>query len=258
MQKEAWTYTMTAMILGAGGLMIRWLQCESVFDKETGLPVQGAALSVIMGIVLVMIAAVLWWLSGRVGCAGSSGEPEEALARPNKEVAFLIVFAAVICGAGSLLMFFTESTILMRIVALLGLLAAFCFAATLFLPGWGGFGALLSVIPVLFQALWLVLFYKTNVVNPIVWSYCVQILAITACLGAAFRVCGYMFYRINPRKAVFSCGLALAFCLCVITDNAPAAYRLMYAGWGVGFGAVGWTIIADFTPPEIEDEEEYY
>ena len=257
MQNKAWTYTMTAMILGAGGLMIRWLQCEAVFDKETGLPTQGAALSIIMGIVLAMIVAVLWWLSGKAGCAGTSREPEIALASPNKELVFLIIFAALICAMGSLLMFFTEESIMMRIVALLGLLSAFCFAVTLFLPNWGGFGALLSVIPVVYLSLWLVMFYKTNVVNPIVWSYCVQVLAITACLGAAFRVCGYMFYRINPRRTIFSCGLALAFCLCVIMDDASTASRLLYAGWGVGFGAIAWAIIANFAPPVVEEEEDY-
>ena len=41
MQKNAWTYSMAGAVLGTFGLLLRWLQCEIIFD-ETGLPVKSA------------------------------------------------------------------------------------------------------------------------------------------------------------------------------------------------------------------------
>ena len=101
------------------------------------------------------------------------------------------------------------------------------------IPRWGGFGAALSVLPVLFFCLWLVVFYKENAANPILWSYGMEILAIAMCLLAVFRLSAYLFYRAKPRRAIFACMLALITSLATLTDSvslrrARRARRLGY------------------------------
>ena len=255
MHKQAWLYSMTAMVLGAFGVLLRWLQCQTIFDAETGLPTQGAFVSYLLVIVLAGFAAGLWWLAGKMDLTGAREEPEDALAMPARPLGWLLTGAAVLAGGGAALMFIMETSMLLRITALLGLLSAAVLAMVPSLPRWGGFGALLSVVPVVFFCLWMVVFYKENSVNPILWRYAVQILAIAACLLAAFRISGYLFYRMKPRKAIFACGLALTFSMTVLMDEAGVAARLMFLGWGIGFGAMSWLLVRNLEP---EDKEATY
>lgn len=256
MQREAWTYSMTATVLGAFGVLLRWLQCEIIFDETTGLPVQNAPVSYLLVLFMAAAAAVLWWLSGRMTYQGISEEPEEALAQPGKLVGGLLTFAAVAVALGAVFMFFNESDPLFRITALLGLLAAPALAMTTFLPRWGGFGAFLSVLPVVFFSLWLISFYKDHAVNPIVWDYAVQVLAIAMCLMAAYRICGCVFYRSSPRRTIYTCALALVFCVSVLMDQAPLGNRVMFAGWGIGYGVLCWVLLYNAKAPENREENE--
>ena len=77
MRKEAWTYSLTAAILGALGVLIRWLQCQQIFEPDTGLAVKGAFVSVIMVLTLAAFAWALWWLSGKMDLEYTAPEPEE-------------------------------------------------------------------------------------------------------------------------------------------------------------------------------------
>ena len=256
MQREAWTYSMTATVLGAFGVLLRWLQCEIIFDEVTGLPVKNAPVSYFLVLFLFAVAAGLWWLSGRMSVHRSSEEPEEALKSPNREVGILLAVAAVAVALGAVWMFLKEDSTLMRVTALLGLLSAPVLAMMPSLPRWGGFGAVLSLIPVVFFSLWIVTFYKENAVNPVVWEYGVQILSIAAGLLAAYRLCGYLFYRINARRTIFACALALTLCLTVLMDQASMGARIMFAGWGIGFGTLCWVLLYNFLPPEETEDED--
>lgn len=255
MQKNAWIYSMTAMIMGAVGVLVRWLQCEIIFEEETGLPIRNAGASFLLVAVLAVFVAVLWWLSGKMGAERSPEEPTEALAKPNWEVQGLLIFSAIIAGGGALLMFFTETDTMMRITALVGLLSVVTLACMLMLPHWGAFGCFVSVLPVLFFSLWLVFFYKDNSKNPVLWQYCMQTLAIVGCLLASFRMSSYVFYRAKPRKCIYACALALTISLTVLMDNASAAARLLFAGWGIGYGVMSWVLIHNFLPPDIPEED---
>ena len=253
MQKQAWLFSMTATVLGAFGLLLRWLQCQLIFDAETGLPARGAFISYLLVAVLIAFVAGLWWLTGKLDLDGAREEPEDALAIPSKWTGRALAAAAVIAGGGAARMFFTVDTMFLRITALLGLLSASVLALIPSLPRWGGFGAFLSVIPVVFFCLWMVVFYKDNSTNPLLWQYAVQILAMAACLLGAFRLSGYLFYRMKPRQAIFACGLALTFSLTVLMDEAGAAARLMLLGWGLGLGVMSWVLVRNLASEEEKE-----
>ena len=118
----------------------------------------------------------------------------------------------------------------------------------------GGFGAALSVLPVLFFCLWLVVFYKENAANPILWSYGMEILAIAMCLLAVFRLSAYLFYRAKPRRAIFACMLALITSLATLTDSVSLGARAVLGGWGIGTAVMCWIIINNFVPPAPEED----
>ena len=249
MRKEAWTYSLTAAILGALGVLIRWLQCQQIFEPDTGLAVKDAFVSVLMVLTLAAFAWALWWLSGKMDLEYTAPEPEEALALPNRYVGWALTFGAVIAAGGALLQFFTADNMFFRAVALLGLLSAAVLGMLPSLPRWGNFGAALVLAPVLFFALWLVGYYKENSVNPVVWGYAMQILAMAACLLAVFRLCGYVYYRMKPRQTLFACGLGGTLGLTVLMDNAPGPARLLFAGWGIGLCVLCWILLDNLQLP---------
>ena len=246
MQRQAWIYTISAAVLGALDLLFRWLQCQSIFDPETGLPTPRAGLSTLVVVLLVLTVVVLWRLSGRLSPELTMPEPEEALRLPNRVVGALMTGAGVLAALGAVVMFFTESSMFMRLTALLGLFSAVVLSFYPSLPKWGGFGAALSLVPVLFFSLWLVSFYRANAVNPIVWAYGVEILGIAACLLGAFRLSGLLFYRTGPRQGLFALGLGLCLGLTELMDRGSAGERLLFLGWALGFGTLSWVIVRNF------------
>ena len=252
MQKQAWTYSLTGAVLGAFALLLRWLQGEMIID-ETGLPVKGAAISVLLVVFLFTAAAALWVLAGRLGAERSSAEPEEALAVTNPVPTVLLALAGAAALAGALLLVVEAESLFLRVTALLGVLAAAALSLYPSLPRWGGFGAGLALLPVVFFALWLVEGYKDNAVNPIVWDYGMLILAIAGALFAAYRLCGYVYYRINSRRTVFACALAVLLCLSVLMDELPLGIRVIMAGWAIGYGTLCWVLWRNLLPPKAEE-----
>lgn len=73
---------MSATVMGAFGVLLRWLQCEAIFPDDSGLPVEGAPISGLVILALAGFTLVLWWLSGRLPVACAPKEPEDALAPP--------------------------------------------------------------------------------------------------------------------------------------------------------------------------------
>ena len=254
MQKEAWTYSLTGAVLGAFGLLLRWLQREMIID-ETGLPVRHAAISVLLVLFLIAAAAALWVLSGRLGGDRSAGEPEDALRVRSPIPTVLLGVAGVAALGGALLMVVGGGSAFLRVAALVGVTAAAVLALYPSLPRWGSFGAGLSLLPVLFFALWLIVGYKDNAVNPIVWDYGMLILAISAALFAAYRLCGYLFYRIRSRRTVFACALAVMLCLCVLMDDISMGVRILLAGWAIGYGTICWVLWRNMRPEKASADE---
>ena len=250
MQKNAWTYSMAGTVLGAFGLLVRWLQCEIIFD-ETGLPVKNAAVSWLMVIYMLAMTGVLWWLSGRMGTENASTEPEEAMSAVTLEARALLALGAAAIALGSAVMFLRLEETIFRIAALAGFLSAPVMALYPSLDRWGGFGAGLSVLPVAFFSLWMGSFYKTNAVNPVVWTYAMEILAIAGCLLGAYRCSAYFFYRAQPRQGIFGCAIATAFSLMVLMDEISMGERIMFAGWAICFGTLCWIVLRSV--PEKKD-----
>ena len=59
MHKDAWTYTMAGTVLGAFGLLLRWLQWEIIYDETSGLPAPNAPVSWLLVLFLAGMAAAL-------------------------------------------------------------------------------------------------------------------------------------------------------------------------------------------------------
>ena len=254
MQKEAWTYSLTGAALGAFALLLRWLQREMIID-ETGLPLSRAPISILLVVFLFAAAAALWVLSGRLGGDRSPEEPEDALAVHGFIPTVFLALAGAAALGGALLTVVQADSLFLRVSALTGVFAAAVLILYPSLPRWGEFGAGLSLVPVVFFSLWLVVSYKDNAVDPVVWDYGMLILAVSAALYAAYRLCGYVYYRIRSRRAVFACAAATVLCLSVLMDDLAFGIRILLAGWAVGYTTIGWILWRNMLPEKAPEAE---
>lgn len=252
MRKEAFTYCVAVVITGAFGLLLRWLQCSMIFKEGSDLAVAGAPVSYLMSIVIVLIPLFLWRLSRSTGMAKATREPDAALARPHMAVSALLGVAALVAALGAVLLFFQADSLSLKAAALLGLLAAPVLMLYPSLPNWGGVGAAFSLVPVAFYAVWMIVIYKENVVNPVLWSFAVQILAVAAGLYALFHLSGYLFFSAKPRKALFACGLAAVYGMIALGDSSMLSVKLLLGSWSVALAVLCWVLVSNI--PETEEE----
>ena len=252
MRNKSATYCIATVIMGAFSLLLRWLQCSAIFSDKTDLAVAGSPASYLMGFVLVAVPIVLWRLSRKAGMRDGSREPEIALASPHFAVSALLGVAALLAALGAMLLFFQSSTMHMKLVALLGLLAAPVLMLYPSLPGWGGVGAAFSLAPVAFYGLWMVMIYKENVVNPVLWAFAVLILAVAAGLYALFHLSAYLFYSAKPRKALFACGVATVYGMTALADSVSLGVKLVLGSWCIALAAMSWILLANIPEEETK------
>ena len=250
MRKEASTYCIAVIIAGAFGLLLRWLQCSMIFQEGSDLALAGSPVSYLMAIVMVAVPVVLWRFTRRTGIAGATKEPDIALARPIAAISVLLVVAALVAALGAVLLFFQTGNMQLKLVALLGLLAAPVLMLYPSLPGWGMVGTVFSLLPVAFYAMWMVVIYKENAVNPVLWSFVVQILAVAAGMYALFHMSAYLFFSAKPRKALFACGLATIYGMIALADNTLLSVKLLFGGWSVALVVLCWVLVMNIPEPE--------
>ena len=259
MQKNAWVNTISSLVFSAFCVLLRWLQNVNVFEEETGLAKEGAALSWMVAIAMLGSAAALWFLCRPLKNCTAPTEPELALADAPKGLMAVLGAAALGAAMGSVLFFFTGSSILLRLTALLALLSVPALMLYPWLPRWGLTGAILSLMPVLCFSVWMVAGYREYAVNPVVWSYAPLILAIAVVLFATYQLSGYLFYRARPVMAIYSGCLAPVFGLSILMDTAAGAARLVLGSWSVGLLAVAGLLILNLTEkaPEAQAGDEF-
>ncbi len=260
MQRQAWIHSMTAFILGAVCVLLRWLQNMMVFDAETGLAIPRHALSIILALTLMGSAVGLWILNRSLRLAIAKEDPEKAMEDVPMPLTLAIVAGGVMVAGGAVLSYFTAVGISAKLTALLGLFSVTGLIFFPFLSRWGGFGAFLSLGPVAFFSVWLVVAFRDYSRDPELWHYAPLILAIAASLYAVFRLCAYFHYRAQPLKITYACALATVMNMTVLMDTSAGAGRLILGGWAVGFAAVSGLLIMNMTQVaesfDVEDEYE--
>ena len=164
------------------------------------------------------------------------------------------VAAALAAAVGSVFFFFTGSSLLLRVTALLSLLSVPALMLYPYLPRWGALGAVLSLAPVLSFSVYLVAAYREYAGNPVVWSYAPLILAVAAVLYGAFQMSAYLFYRPRPVMAIYSGCLAPVFALGILMDTAAGAARLVLGAWSVGLLALSGLLILNLSEKSAADD----
>ena len=231
MRKDSILLIGTAAVGGAFGFFVRWLQLSAALDAETGLMRSGAAASRILIALCVFVAAaqLLYTLRLRARLPETPGLA--FFAGGGAVYRFFCAAMGLLTFVGGVLQLIAALrggvSVLSFFVALLAVFSGLCMAA-LSLSATAGVGArcLCCTVPVLFFCFRLIVFYKLNASNPVLWSFCMPLLAIAANLLGWFYVAGLAYDR--PRRAplLFFCQLAPFLSILSLADSAGLGEKL--------------------------------
>ena len=111
-----------------------------------------------------------------------------------------------------------------RIICLLGFLSGLAFPFVLGSANYDEFAnvrfvRLCMMMPILLFSAWLILCYKQNSYNSVVWSYVIEMATIIVALLAFFRIAGYAFFAPNWRKCMLAIMMGAAMCIMSLADE---------------------------------------
>ena len=244
MRNNALTICCGVCVAGAFGVFTRWMQDLTAFD-EHGLYVRGNIWGAVLLLLCIAAAGAMlgaiWYLKNHEHLVSPAGfGAAHAGSGVIRRAAWLIIaaFMAVACFALLLTAGSSQYASLLRVLALLGLLADAGFAGMAAAGGRGegeSSGAsplvcLACVLPVAFCCFWLVVSYRQDAATAVVWRYGPEISAIACSLLAFYYLAGHAFGRPRAYTAMFFCACGALLCFTALPDSRLMALQLLLAG----------------------------
>lgn len=228
MQKKSLEITCYVAGAGAFGVFLRWLQDQLAFD-ENGL----SEPSVFNFLVPLMFLAAAWMFTRFINKIQDDKcyVPRDfcdALFNPGKLFAIARWAIGLLMCLGSVVLLMTSETDVdadfIRIICLLGFLSGLAFPFVLGSANYDEFAnvrfvRLCMMMPILLFSAWLILCYKQNSYNSVVWSYVIEMATIIVALLAFFRIAGYAFFAPNWRKCMLAIMMGAAMCIMSLADE---------------------------------------
>lgn len=252
---------------GAFGVFARWMQTQICFD-ENGLVDKGIW-NVIVPVYMIVVAIVLYRFVENIRKEKMFVPSAFCYAFQNQGRVYSVlrwIPGALMC-AGALLLFIRcetdKNSELMRVLAGLGFLTGAFYPVILLAANKphvtrSGTIALLSSFPIVFYALWLVISYKENATNSVMWEYAVEIIALIIALFAFFRIAGFAFRSPDWQKAMYLAMLSGAFNIIAVADERYMGMQIMFIASSGMLVLYLWIMISNLRKPDpdIQEEEE--
>ncbi len=236
MQKEAYKLTGFTVIMAAVGFLVRWLQGMQIYDEVTGLADRSAGvnfwLTAIVVITAGLLAAAVILLKR---CKAMEG-PGAMVGRSPLHTVVGVVAGLALALSGLLMAVTFQTFDFPKLRLVLGLVTAAAGVCAIQLTVQGGRSGregarqLFSVVLVLFGCLWMVVTYKENAANPVIWSFAMEILALCAATLAFYFAAGYQFGQSQPLRSIYFSYLGTFLCMICIIDSHSGADAVGFAG----------------------------
>lgn len=110
--------------------------------------------------------------------------------------------------------------------------------------------SLMAFFPILMYTLWLILTYKINSINSIIWAYGVEILAVCAAMMGFFRMAGFAFDRPEPWRAIFGCMFGGFMCITALADSRSLGEQVILIASACMFVFDLWVMVTNLRQGE--------
>ena len=255
-----------AYVAGAGafGVFFRWMQRQLAF--EDGL-VKGSVWNVIVPLSILAVGYVFLRFVDRFKNERCylPDELEEALVSPGKLYTIVRWAVGILMCVGALAVLATcetdKNAVMLRVVALLAGLTGVTFPQILSAANqkkaWLGpkVLCLFSFLPMLLFAVWLILSYKENAINSVIWDSSIEI--ITLCVGMVsfFRVGGFAFGQPNCWRAMFFAMFGAFLCIMSLADSRNIGLQIILLSAALMLINYNWIMVANLRSRAAEEKE---
>lgn len=113
-----------------------------------------------------------------------------------------------------------------------------------------------TVLPVLLFALWLVLCYKQNSLNSVVWSYLVEMATVIVALLAFFRAAGFAFGAVKTWPTLFTIMLGVMMCIMSLADERYIGMHIIMLGAAAQLLLYAWLLIVNMQKKQPKEKKE--
>jgi len=267
MQNKALEISCYVCGAGAFGVFFRWLQDQMAFN-DAGLA-DRSVLHII--VVLYIIAAAILFIrfvdKARNKRYYLPDELNEALYNEGK--LFTIARWAIggIMVLGALVLLATceveKQAALLKLLALSGILSGISYPLLLTLANrpveHPGIACLLSFMPILTFSIWLIVCYKMNDINSVVWAYSIEIIAVIVAMCAFFRMAGFSFGAPSGFRAMFFSMMGACMCIMAIADKRNMGMQIMLFSAAMMLVLYNWIMLCNLrrrvAPPKVRPDD---
>ena len=237
MRTSAFSMPFFALLAGACGYYLRLIELSSVFDKRTGLPQRGAAITLALIILTIgfLLVVCLYTLRIRAKYTSPQGFQNAFGTEP---LAYPFIFVVVgIAWLGATVKYFFDllavgtlpySEICFLVLSAISAISITFFAVEMYQDSHSKFKLALSAVPTVFMCFWLILFYSRNSANPILLSYCYQCLAIISSTLGFYFTSGFIYNKPALGRTVFAFFAAIFFCFVTLADNHTISIKIIF------------------------------
>jgi len=226
-----------ALLAGACGYYLRLIESASVFDRVSGLPQRGAAITLALIILSILFLIIILLYTLRLGSRYSSPEGfHEAFG--TEPLAYPFIFIVVgIAWLGATIKYLFEqrllgslpfSEICFIVLSALSAISLTLFAVEMYQDAHSKSRLALSIVPTIFMCYWLILFYSRNSANPILLGYGYQCLAIISSTLGFYFTSGFVYNKPAPGRTIFAFFAAVFFCFVTLADNHPVSIKIIF------------------------------
>jgi hypothetical protein len=262
MQKKALEISLYVVGGGAFAVFLRWLQDQLAFN-ELGL----ADRSVFHFLLLAFLAAAAYVFLRFLNRFQEQNiylptEFGEALRNEGKLFQIARVGLGVLMCLGAVLLFAASEVDkyvgMQRALAALGLLTGISYPLLL-----GEANkerqdtrllCLLSMVPVLMFAMWLLVSYRENAINSVAWAYAVDIFTPVAAMLAFFRMAGFAFGTPNVRRSMFGAMFGAVMCMMALADERYMGAQLMLAAAAGMLVLYNWIMVSNLRQGKVREK----
>ena len=261
MQKMALETVCYVAGAGAFSVFIRWLQTMLAYNDE-GL-VDRSVFNLLVVAIILASAILFYSFVKKFGKQRYfvSEDFFEALKNDGRLYRVLRWIMGVVTVGGGLLLLgqceVDKEAKFLRVLSLLGVLTGVCFPLLLSMANKPHVTKIstcctLGTVPIIFFCFWLVTCYKINSINPVLWDYSPEIIAIIVNILSFFYLAGFQYSVLNTKRTLFFAMLGAALDIMILADSRYMGMQLMFAGAAIMQLYCVWVLIVNMGQKEKE------